>query len=632
LASGETRAVEPGKPAARLATLVLGAIGVVYGDIGTSPLYTLRQAFAFAGPGGVDEAYVLGVLSLVIWALIVVVTLKYVVVVLRADNRGEGGVLSLAVLALRSAAAYPRGKVLIVALSALGLSLFGGDGLITPAISVLSAVEGLIVVTPALERFVVPLALGILVALFLLQSRGTRAVGRLFGPITAAWFVAIGALGLVAIAHEPRVLAAFDPLHGLRFFAEHGWQGFGVLSSVLLAITGAEALYADMGHFGRTPIRTAWLGLVLPGLVFNYLGQGALVLADPSAADHPFYLLAPDWALVPLIALATAATVIASQAVISGAFSLTRQAVQLGYIPRMTVLHTSETEAGQVYMPWVNWLMMAGVVGLVLVFRSSDALGAAYGVSVMGAMAIDTILVGLVAVWLWRWNRVVAVLVFGTFLAIDLTLLTAALLKIPEGAWIPLLIAAIGCVVIGTWRRGRAALYRRIYEGVMSTETFLATLRETMVRVPGTAVFMTGNTRVVPNALLHNLKHNKVLHERVVLMTVQTLDEPRVAPEHRLDVERLGKGFHSVTARFGFMESPNVPAVLELCRRHGLPVDISDASFFLGRESLIPSARPDLPRWQERIFIMLSGVAVSATAYFRIPPGRVVELGTQVEI
>jgi KUP system potassium uptake protein len=632
LASGETRAVEPGKPAARLATLVLGAIGVVYGDIGTSPLYTLRQAFAFAGPGGVDEAYVLGVLSLVIWALIVVVTLKYVVVVLRADNRGEGGVLSLAVLALRSAAAYPRGKVLIVALSALGLSLFGGDGLITPAISVLSAVEGLIVVTPALERFVVPLALGILVALFLLQSRGTRAVGRLFGPITAAWFVAIGALGLVAIAHEPRVLAAFDPLHGLRFFAEHGWQGFGVLSSVLLAITGAEALYADMGHFGRTPIRTAWLGLVLPGLVFNYLGQGALVLADPSAADHPFYLLAPDWALVPLIALATAATVIASQAVISGAFSLTRQAVQLGYIPRMTVLHTSETEAGQVYMPWVNWLMMAGVVGLVLVFRSSDALGAAYGVSVMGAMAIDTILVGLVAVWLWRWNRVVAVLVFGAFLAIDLTLLTAALLKIPEGAWIPLLIAAIGCVVIGTWRRGRAALYRRIYEGVMSTETFLATLRETMVRVPGTAVFMTGNTRVVPNALLHNLKHNKVLHERVVLMTVQTLDEPRVAPEHRLDVERLGKGFHSVTARFGFMESPNVPAVLELCRRHGLPVDISDASFFLGRESLIPSARPDLPRWQERIFIMLSGVAVSATAYFRIPPGRVVELGTQVEI
>ncbi|MSP82909.1 MAG: potassium transporter Kup [Alphaproteobacteria bacterium] len=621
-----------GKPGAQLATLIVGAVGVVYGDIGTSPLYTLRQAFAGVGADGVDEPFVLGVLSLVIWALIIIVTLKYVLLVLRADNKGEGGVLSLAVLALRSATHYPRSRIIIVVLSVLGLSLFGGDGLITPAISVLSAVEGLTVVTPALESWVVPVALGILIALFVLQSRGTHAVGRLFGPIMGLWFVVIGGLGLVEIVAAPHVLLAIDPTYAIAFFATHGWQGFGVLSSVLLAVTGAEALYADMGHFGRAPIRAAWLGLVLPGLLFNYLGQGALVLGDPSAASHPFFLLAPDWALMPLVLLATAATVIASQAVISGAFSLTRQAVQLGYIPRMTVLHTSETEAGQVYMPWVNWLMMGGVVALVVIFRSSDALAAAYGVSVIGAMAIDTILVGMVARWLWGWSRLLAVLVFGAFLLIDVCLLTAALLKIPQGAWIPLLIAGFGCVVIGTWRRGRRALYRRIYEGMMSTEVFLATLRETMVRVPGTAVFMTANTAVVPNALLHNLKHNKVLHERVVLMTVQTLDVPRVPPDQRLEVERLGKGFHSVVARFGFMESPNVPGVLELCRRHGLPVDVSDASFFLGRESLIPSAHPDLPRWQERLFIMLSSFAVGATAYFRIPPGRVVELGTQIEI
>ncbi len=621
-----------GKPSAQLAQLVVGAVGVVYGDIGTSPLYTLRQAFAGAGRDGVGEPYVLGILSLVIWALIVVVTLKYVLLVLRADNRGEGGVLSLAVLALRNVTHYPRSRVLIVALSVLGLSLFGGDGLITPAISVLSAVEGLTVVAPVFKPWVVPVALGILIALFVLQSRGTRAVGRLFGPIMGLWFVAIGVLGLIEIVATPRVLLAFDPSYAVGFFTRYGWQGFGVLSSVLLAVTGAEALYTDMGHFGRAPIRVAWLGLVLPCLVLNYLGQGALVLSSPATAAQPFFLLAPDWALVPLVVLATAATVIASQAVISGAFSLTRQAVHLGYIPRMTVLHTSATEAGQVYMPQVNWLMMAGVVALVVTFRSSDALAAAYGFSVIGAMVIDTILVGLVARWLWGWSRLLAALVFGVFLAIDVALLSAAFLKIPQGAWIPLLIAAFGCLLIGTWRRGRRALYRRIYEGVMSTETFLATLRETMVRVPGTAVFMTGNAAVVPNALLHNLKHNKVLHERVVLMTVETPDIPRVPPDQRLVVERLGKGFHSVTARFGFMEAHDVPAALELCRRHGLPVDASDASFFLGRESLIPSAQPDLPRWQEDIFIMLSGLAVGATAYFRIPPGRVVELGTQVEI
>ncbi len=616
----------------RMSRLVVGAVGVVYGDIGTSPIYTLRQAFANAGFGRVDEAYVLGVLSLVIWALILVVTLKYVVVVLRADNRGEGGVLSLAVLALRGAAARPHGRTVIVGLSVLGLSLFGGDGLITPAISVLSAVEGLTIVTPTLEPFVVPLAVGILVALFVLQSRGTRTVGRLFGPVMGLWFVAIGLLGLLEILRFPRVLAAFNPIHGISFFIDQGWSGFFVLSSVLLAVTGAEALYTDMGHFGRRPIRIAWLAFVLPALLLCYLGQGALVLANPAEIVHPFFHLAPSWALIPLVILATCATVIASQAVISGAFSLTRAAVQLGYIPRMTVLHTSETEAGQVYMPWVNWLMMAGVVALVITFRSSDALAAAYGVSVIGAMAIDTVLVGMVALWLWRWKPILGVLLFGALLAIDLALLTSALLKIPQGAWIPLVIAAFGCVVIGTWRRGRKALYRRIYEGMMSTETFLATLRETMVRVPGTAVFMTGNTAVLPNALLHNLKHNKVLHERVVLMTVETRDEPRVSADQRLVVERLGKGFHSVISRFGFMETPNVPAVLEQCRRHGLPIDVSDTSFFLGRESLIPSTRSDLPPWQERLFILLSSMAVAATAYFRIPPGRVVELGTQVEI
>lgn len=614
-----------------LRTLVLAAIGVVYGDIGTSPLYTIREAFGHAGGLHLSEPAVLGVLSLVFWSLILIVTVKYVILILRADNRGEGGVLALGTLAARAMPNTPAGCTLTFALTVTGLALFYGDGLITPAISVLSAVEGLGTAAPAFEAYVVPIAASVLVGLFLIQSRGTARVGIIFGPVMMVWFATLGVLGLLQILQNPAVLAALDPRYAIGLFGLAGWQAFVALGATVLAVTGAEALYADMGHFGRTPIRLAWLGLVLPGLVLNYFGQGALLMRSPEALEHPFYHLAPGWALFPLIGLATLATIIASQAVISGVFSLTRQAIQLGYVPRMRIRHTSETEIGQIYIPRVNWLMMSGVLLLVLGFRSSGNLATAYGISVTGAMAIDAVLAGIVAAWGWGWGPA-AVVVFGGFLFIDLTYFAANALKIPSGGWFPLMVATAFAYIMVTWRRGRRAVWDKLYAQPTSVHSFIDKLDPHLTRVPGTAVFMTGNSAVVPVAMLHNIKHNQVLHEQVVLMNVRTQDIPYVPEDQQVGVEKLGRGFYQVVVTYGFMDRPDIPRALELCPARGLRTDPMRTSFFIGRETLIPTPRPPMGPVEARVFTFLSAGNLSATNYFRIPTERVVELGAQVEI
>ncbi|MFO1071775.1 MAG: potassium transporter Kup [Geminicoccaceae bacterium] len=615
-----------------LRTLVLGAIGVVFGDIGTSPLYTMREAFGEAGGLTLSQPAVLGVLSLVFWSLIIIVSIKYVTLILRADNRGEGGVLALSSLALRAVGPSRRLRRLILGLAICGLSLFYGDGLITPAISVLSAVEGLETAQPALGPYVLPIATTVLVGLFLIQRFGTASVGKLFGPIMLLWFATLAVLGGAQVVQRPEVLAAINPVHAIGLFQVAGWQAFVALGAIVLAVTGAEALYADMGHFGRAPIRLAWGCLVLPALLLNYFGQGALILNEPAALEHPFYRLAPEPLLWPLIVLATCATIIASQAVISGVFSLTRQAIQLGYLPRMTVHHTSASEIGQIYLPQVNWLLMVGVLMLVLGFGTSSNLASAYGISVTGAMGIDAIIAGMVAASLWRWPLPLALLVFGILLLGDLAYVAANTLKIPSGGWFPLLLAGLFSLVVITWRRGRAALYDRIYRDALPTQKFIELLGPSTMRVAGAAVFMTGNPAVIPTSLLHNLRHNKVLHERVILMTLVIEDIPYVGDDRRVTVERLGKGFFQVWARYGFMDEPDVPNALERCRPLGLALEPMATSFFLGRETLIPSTRPELGRVTEQLFIALSAAAIPANAYFKLPPDRVVELGTQIEI
>ena len=621
-----------GSSGSRLPILVVGAIGVVYGDIGTSPLYTMREAFGLGGLP-LDEATVLGVLSLVFWALLVVVTLKYVAVIMRADNQGQGGVLALATLALRGLRAGGRRQQVAIVLAMVGAALFYGDGIITPAISVLSAVEGLKVATPAFEPYVVPIAIAILVGLFLVQRRGTGGVGKLFGPVMCVWFATLAVLGLWQILADPSVLRALNPIYAVTLFASHGWQAFVALGAVVLAVTGAEALYADMGHFGRWPIRFAWFSLVLPALLLNYFGQGALLIRDPGAVVNPFYLLAPPWALYPMVVLATWATVIASQAVISGAFSLTRQAIQLGYLPRLEIRHTSEQEIGQVYLPRVNWALMIAIVAVVVGFGSSSELAAAYGIAVVGAMIIDAILACIVAVTLWRWHPVAAGLAFASFLAVDLAFFSSNALKIPAGGWFPIAFAAAVFALMSTWRTGREALFQRLYRGAPSLRSFLASLaRRPLVRVPGTAVFLTGNPDAVPRALLHNLKHNKVLHERVVVLKVQTEEVPQVPESERVQVEHLGGNFHRVLLRYGFLEHPNVTAALMQCQLGAPEPTYMDTSFFLSRESLIPSDHPDLQPWREQIFMQMANTALDATRYFRLPPDRVVEIGSQVEI
>jgi len=613
--------------------LYLGALGVVYGDIGTSPLYTVKLCFVELG-GVITHANVYGVLSLLTWALIVVVTIKYVSVIMRADNRGEGGILALTALALRAAIGRPKLRWWILAAGLLGASLFYGDGVITPAISVLSAVEGLKVATPLFGPYVIPITLVLLVVLFAMQRSGTGMVGGLFGPILVIWFVVIGLLGAVEIVRQPGILWALDPLYGIELLFDHPLRGFMLLGAVVLVFTGCETLYADMGHFGRRPIRTDWLTFVFPALMLNYLGQGAALLANPTAIENPFYRLAPAWALYPLVVLSAIATVIASQAVIAGAFSMTRQAVQLGYLPRFQVRHTSEEEIGQIFVPRVNLMLFVAVVFLVLGFKSSDNLGAAYGIAVTGTMTLTTVLAMVYAVGVARWNPLPAMLVFGFFLFVDLLFFSANLLKFVEGGWFPLAVGLAVFVIMSTWMQGRDRLAAQRAKGALPLATFLETLKPGHPeRVDGTAVFMTANPDLVPAALLHNLKHNKVLHERVVLMKIDTCDIPHVADDHRLEVKNLEHNFHTVTVRYGFMDEPNIPRTLAQLRLMRLKFNLMETSFFIGREKILISAStPRFWRWRKRLFIFLQATMVNATEFFRIPSNRVVELGGQIEI
>jgi KUP system potassium uptake protein len=612
--------------------LTLGSIGVVYGDIGTSPLYALRESvLAAVGPGNpASEPVVLGILSLIIWALFLVVTAKYVLILLRADNKGEGGTLALMALASRSL--VRRGGIVIL-LGIISGALFYGDAIITPALSVLSAIEGLKVVTPAFDAYVVPLTVLVLVTLFAVQSRGTANVAAFFGPVTLFWFATIAAAGIWHVVQNPTVLFAFNPWYGISFLLHHGIVGFYTLGAVFLVVTGAEALYADLGHFGPGPIRFAWLVVVLPALVLNYLGQGALVLGNPKAVENPFFLLYPDWALLPMVLLATAATVIASQAVITGAYSLTRQAIQLGLLPRLEIRHTSEALFGQIYMPKVNTLLLLGVLLLVALFRSSSALASAYGIAVTGTMVV-TAMMAIVVIWrVWGWSLIGALALMLPFLFIDFTFLSANLLKIVEGGWMPLALGALVMAVMYTWRRGSRLLFEKTRRLETPLESLVKSLeKKPPARVSGTAVFLTSDPVSAPTALLHSLKHYKVLHEKNVILTVETADAPRVGPSERVRIEPVGKTFLRVVLRFGFMETPNVPKALAIARKLGWQFDIMSTSFFLSRRLLKPAAHSGMPRWQDRLFISLTRVANDATDYFQIPTGRVVEVGTQVMI
>jgi KUP system potassium uptake protein len=612
--------------------LMLGSIGVVYGDIGTSPLYALREAvIAASGPSGlVNPQAVIGVVSLILWALIVVVTLKYVVILLRADNHGEGGTLALMALAQR---AVSRGGAAIVLLGIVSGALFYGDAVITPALSVLSAVEGIKLVTATFDPYVVPLTVVILFVLFAVQSRGTARVAAFFGPVMAVWFAIIAIGAIPPIIRHPEVLFALNPIHAVAFMLHHGIIGFVTLGAVFLAVTGAEALYADLGHFGKRPIQTAWLFIVLPSLALNYLGQGALVIGDPRAVQNPFFLMFPDWALIPMVSLATVATVIASQAVITGAYSLTRQAIQLGLLPRFEIRHTSESHSGQIYIPRINMLLLVAVTLLVLLFRSSSALASAYGISVTGTMVV-TAMMGFVVIWkVWKWSPLAAAALIAPFLFLDLTFLSANLLKVVEGGWVPLALGAVVMLLMYTWRRGSRLLFEKSRKLEFPLADLVAMLeKRPPQRVPGTAVFLTSDPASAPTALMHSLKHYKVLHEKNVILTIETAPTPRIDPSERVRLEEISATFSKITLRFGFMESPNVPKTLAIARKLGWHFDIMSTSFFLSRRALKPAAHSGMPRWQDHLFIALSRTANDATDYFQIPTGRVVEVGTQVTV
>src|SRR3954470_24385447 len=611
--------------------LTLGSIGVVFGDIGTSPLYAFREAVTHAANGApVSRAIVLGVLSLILWSLFIVVTAKYVLLLLRADNNGEGGTLSL--MALGQRALGHRSWVLL-ALGVVGASMFIGDSMITPAISVLSAVEGLKLVTPAFEHYVVPLTIFILVVLFSVQSSGTARVASAFGPVMVVWFGTLATLGLIHISDDPTVIAAINPYYAIQFVLSHGTIGLVTLGLVFLAVTGGEALYADLGHFGRKPIQAGWLYFVLPSLLINYFGQGALVLSDPTAIENSFYRMVPDLLLLPLVVLATAATVIASQAVITGAYSLVSQAVQLGLLPRFEVQYTSESHAGQIYLPRVNRLLLIGVILLVFLFRTSSNLASAYGIVVSTTMVADGIM-GFVVIWkLWNLRAAVAAAIIVPFVVVDMTFFSANLIKLLEGAWVPLLFGVAMAVTIWTWRRGAAILTIKTRKNEVPLDELVASLeRRPPHIVKGTAVFLTSDPTSVPTALLHNLKHNKVLHEQNVILTIQTAQTPRVDPSERVRIEKVSEKFSKVRLRFGFMESPNVPRALAVARKLGWQFDIMSTSFFVSRRSLKPSSQSGMPAWQDHLFIALSRSANDATDYFQIPTGRVVEVGTQVTI
>jgi KUP system potassium uptake protein len=619
----------PNSGTSHLSGLALGALGVVYGDIGTSPLYALRECFLGSHSVAPTRLNVLGVMSLIFWSLIIVISIKYLVFVMRADNRGEGGILALMALIRTDGR---RGWIL-VALGLFGAALLYGDGMITPAISVLSAVEGLEVATTFFNPYIIPITIAILVGLFVIQSRGTEGIGKLFGPVMMVWFATLAILGLRWIIREPAVLAAVNPAYAVRFFAHNGVQGFLVLGSVFLVVTGGEALYADMGHFGRRPIRLAWFTLVLPSLMLNYFGQSALLLNAPKDVQHPFYSMAPSWALYPLVILATIATVIASQAVISGAFSLTRQAVQLGYSPRFEIVQTSDEAIGQIYIPAVNWVLMIATIGLVLGFRESTNLAAAYGIAVTTTMVITTVLAFVVEREVWGWSTLAAGALTASFLVLDVAYFGANVVKIPHGGWFPLVVAGLIYLLMATWKQGRKILADRLREEALPIEDFVRNIKpDSPPRVPGTAVFLTTNPAGTPTTLLHNLKHNKVLHETVVLMTVITEEVPWVSEEDRVVVESLDKGVYRLTARYGFTQDPRAQDVLDCAREDGLFLDMMKTTFFLGRETLIPSSRPGMHRWQKRLFALMSRNAQRFTDFFRIPPNRVVELGMQVSL
>ncbi|RAI44747.1 potassium transporter Kup [Rhodoplanes roseus] len=611
--------------------LTLGSVGVVYGDIGTSPLYAFREALRSAvGDGPITQGAVLGVLSLILWALTIVVTAKYVLLLLHADNHGEGGTLSLTALASR---ALGRRTVPVVMLGIIGAAMFYGDSVITPAISVLSAVEGLKIVTPAFEHAVMPFTVTILVALFAVQSRGTARVAAFFGPVMVVWFVALAGLGFLHLADDPHIFAAVNPLHGIRFVVAHPVTGLVTLGAVFLAVTGGEALYADLGHFGRKPIQSAWFGLVFPALVINYFGQGAMVLAHPDAIENPFYRMVPEPLLFPMVLLATAATVIASQAVITGAYSITRQAIQLGLIPRLAIRHTSETHSGQIYIPRVNTALLIGVMLLVAMFKTSSHLASAYGIAVTTTMVVDALL-GFVVIWkLWGWKPWSAAAIIVPFVVIDGTFFVANLMKLLEGAWAPLLFGGVIVLLIMTWRRGSRLLAAKTRHLEIPLETLVQTLsKKPPYIVPGTAVFLTGDPDSAPTALLHNLKHNKVLHQHNVVLTIESADTPRVTEEDRVRITQISPLFSKVVLRFGFMETPNVPKALAIARKQGWHFDIMSTSFFLSRRALKPAAQSGMPKWQDNLFIRLAKSASDATDFFQIPTGRVVEVGTQVTV
>ncbi len=625
-AAGTGREAAPG-----MAALALGSVGVVYGDIGTSPLYAFREAATAASNGGpVERDIVLGVLSLILWALIITVTLKYVLMLLRADNNGEGGTLSLTALATRG---LGRRTTFVFLVGVIGAAMFLGDSVITPAISVLSAVEGLKLANPAFSDYVAPLTVVILIALFAVQSHGTARVAALFGPIMVVWFVSIAIAGALHINDDPHVLAAINPLYGVQFMLSHGVIGLVTLGAVFLVVTGGEALYADLGHFGRKPIQTAWLCLVLPALVINYFGQGAKVLADPAAIENPFYRLVPEGLLLPMIVLATAATVIASQAVITGAYSLVQQAIQLGMLPRLTILHTSASQVGQIYIPRVTMTLLIGVLLLVGLFRTSSALASAYGIAVATTMVVDGVLAFIVIWKLWQWPLWKSALLCLPLFIIDVTFFSANLLKLLEGAWAPILFGIGMVLLMLTWRRGSAILISKTRKTEVPLETLLRSMEKKPPHVvPGTAVFLTSDPEFAPTALLHNLKHNKVLHEHNVILTVVTADTPRVPDEERVQMAALSKHFSRVSLKFGYMEQPNVPKALAIARKHGWQFDIMSTSFFLSRRSLRPSAQSGMPTWQDHLFIWLARSASDATDFFQIPTGRVVEVGTQVTV
>ena len=617
----------------RLAILSLGAIGVVYGDIGTSPIYAIKESFHASYGLAATPANIMGVLSLIFWSLILVISVKYLLLVLRADNKGEGGIIALTALVSPPSEKAKGRRWLLVLAGLFGAALLYGDSMITPAISVISAIEGLQVATPFFEPYIIPITIGILIALFAVQSRGTAGVGAVFGPITLIWFITLAILGIIQIVQHPNVLQALNPAFGFNFFIQNGWAGFLVLGSVFLVVTGGEALYADIGHFGLRPIRLTWFCVVLPSLLLNYFGQGALVINNPELIEHPFFHMIPRWGLYPLVVIATVATIIASQAVISGAFSLSRQAVQLGYLPRLKVRQTSEKKFGQIYMPAINWILMISCIGLVLGFRSSSSLASAYGVAVTTDMVFTTILFAVVALTRWNWSKWVVGFMILALLSIDLSFWGANLVKIPTGGWFPLVIAALMFTIMTTWKHGRRILDDRLQDKIVTHQEFLEKVqKENPERIEGTAVFMDSNPKGTPQALLHNLEHNKVLHERVILLSLIMREIPEVPDEERMKIEPLGENVYRVNADIGFSEEPNVPALLRSCDIGEAEFKLEETTFFLGRETMLATQKPGMAIWREKLFAWMSRNAERAASYFHIPSDRVIEIGTQIEL